>query len=180
MSIDIMIDLETLGIKAGYGILSIGACSFDSKHKFYSKVLPSSNLKYGLKEDSATIAWWQKQSLEAHQESFSGTEDLLFVLGAFSDFLRTLPEDIRHVYVWGNGADFDLPILQAAYTAVGVPAPWSAFNGRCYRTLKNLYKGVEPDKFVGEKHTAIADAEYQAKHAYKILKTHFKPIGHRV
>lgn len=173
MSLDIMIDLETLGTKAGCGLLAIGASSINLEKTFYQKILPASNIKYSLKEQSDTIAWWQRQSVEAYQESFSGTEDLLDVLGEFSDWFRTLG-DPAHIYVWGNGADFDLPILQAAYNAVGIPVPWNAFNGRCYRTLKNLYKDIKPRAFTGVKHTALADAQYQADHMYHILKTHFK------
>lgn len=173
MSIDIMVDLETTGVSAGCGILAIGACSFLGKYTFYDRIHPHSCLTAGLKEDPETLKWWNKQDRAARDEAFSGTKDLVMVLGQFADFLRCLPAPSKVVYLWGNGADFDLPILSAAYSAVGMKTPWEPFNGRCYRTLKNLYKPIAMREFEGLKHTALADAKNQAAHAREILRIHF-------
>lgn len=174
MSIDIMVDLETLGTRAGCGILSIGACTFDEKHTFYRKVLPSSGSTLGLTVDDATMEWWNKQHPDARRESFSGVDSLTTVLGAFADWYRKIPaREKEKKFIWGNGADFDLPILQACYIAAKMKQPWDPFNGRCYRTLKNLYFDIKMDTFEGQKHTALADAINQAAHARKILRAHF-------
>lgn len=173
MSIDIMVDLETPGTKAGCGILAIGACSFDGTHTFYEKINHLSCLSAGLRDDPETLKWWDRQDKLAKDEAFSGTKNLVMVLGQFADFLRGLPATSKATFVWGNGADFDLPILAAAYQAVGMKTPWEPFNGRCYRTLKNLYKDIKMQKFQGLKHTALADARNQALHAREILRIHF-------
>ena len=165
-----MIDLETGGLKAGCPVLAIGACSFDSSEKFYQKISLDSCLSAGLKILPETMAWWDKQDPRAREEAFSGTKDLVMVLGEFSDWFIGLQRTKGDIYIWGNGADFDLPILSAAYQAVEMKEPWKPYNGRCYRTLKNLFYDVKPDKFEGIKHTALADAEFQAAHALKILK----------
>ena len=91
----------------------------------------------------------------------------------FSDWFRKLDGVQKSKFVWGNGADFDLPILGAAFKAIGMEIPWAAYNGRCYRTLKNLYKEIAMDKFIGTKHNALQDAMNQAIHASTILQKHF-------
>ena len=168
---DIMIDLETGGLKAGCPVLAIGACSFDSSEKFYEKISLASCQSAGLVILPATMDWWAKQDPRAKAEAFSGTKDLQLVLGEFSDWFLSVERRQGTCYVWGNGADFDLPILSKAYEVCGMKEPWKAFNGRCYRTLKNLFYDVKPDAFEGIKHTAIADAEFQAAHALKILRS---------
>ena len=69
----------------------------------------------------------------------------------------------------GNGADFDLPILAAAYAAVGLSVPWKPYNGRCYRTLKNLAPVVKLAR-PGTHHNALDDARTQAVHAIKLMR----------
>lgn len=173
MSIDIMIDLETCGIRAGCTVLSIGASSFNQVHSFYNKIDPISSKERGLIEDPSTMQWWDRQKPEARIEAFSGTRTVEQALGEFSDWLRGIGKK-EDIFVWGNGADFDLPILAAVYAKVGMDLPWAPFNGRCYRTLKNLYKDVKAPIFEGMKHNALYDARYQAQHAYMILKKHFR------
>ena len=171
-SIDVMLDLETTGIAAGCGILSIGACTFSLENTFYQKIQYQSNCLLGLKDDYSTLAWWNKQDPAAREEAFSGTESILTALGKFSDFLRSLDAPNDKIFIWGNGADFDLPILSAAYNHASMKLPWAPFNGRCYRTLKNLYKDVKI-KRSGMKHNALDDAKNQAVHAHEILQIHF-------
>jgi hypothetical protein len=168
---DVMTDLETTGTSAGCCILSIGACTFSEELNFYQKIWHQSCLESGLVDNRETIAWWSRQSVEARQEAFSGTSHLVTVLGAFSDFLRSIPA--KQVFVWGNGADFDLPILAAAYHKLGMNVPWKPYNGRCYRTLKNLYRDIDMPAFEGMKHNALHDAKMQARHARLILHKHF-------
>lgn len=161
---DLMLDLETLGVTPGAGILAIGAISLDLKHRFYEKVKPSSNRSYRLKIDASTLEWWDKQSEASRSESFSGTEDLALVLRKFNDFLEELPLEGKELRIWGNGADFDLPILRVAYVETGIVNPIPPFSARCYRTMKSMFAEIEKPKFVGEQHTAIADARNQAEH----------------
>jgi len=175
-SMDIVLDIETTGTAPGCCILSIGAVSTDQRHEFYTPIWHSSQKDmYGLKDDPATLAWWSKQSAEARDEAFSGTAALHIVLGQFSDWLRSLPA--RQKFVWGNGADFDQPIVAAAYEAAGMKNPFG-FNNRCYRTLKNLYKDIKaPIEFEGIKHHALWDAKHEAKHLSMLLRHHFSQFN---
>lgn len=170
MAIDIMIDLETCGTRPGCILLTLGAASFSLENNFYEKFSKLDGEKWGFKKDPETMAWWDKQSPEARAEAFSGTTPVIEVLGKFSDYITSFNQE---VFVWGNGADFDLPLLAAYYNLIGMKLPWKPYNGRCYRTLKNLYKDIKMDAFEGMKHSALADAKNQARHAHKILKAHF-------
>ena len=171
-SADVMIDLETTGTSPGCGILSIGACTFDGIFEFYEKINPTDNFKWRLESSMETLAWWNKQDIAAKREAFSGTKDLVEVLGNFSDYILRVSRNNGNaeVFVWGNGADFDNPILAKAYEVVEMKQPWKPYNGRCYRTLKNLYPQIKMEKFEGMKHNALDDAKMQARHALAILR----------
>ena len=71
--------------------------------------------------------------------------------------------------VWGNGADFDNPILAAAYRRLNMPLPWGAYAGRCYRTLKSLRPDIRLER-QGTHHNALDDAVSQAEHAVRLLR----------
>jgi exodeoxyribonuclease VIII len=87
--------------------------------------------------------------------------------GAVVKYIIPDPKDFL---VWGNGADFDLPILSAAYVAAGFGGPpWKPYNGRCYRTLKNLRPDVPRPERRGTAHNALDDAVFQAEHAIALL-----------
>ncbi len=74
------------------------------------------------------------------------------------------------VMIWGNGADFDLPLLWSAFRAVGIMKPWAPYSGRCYRTMKNLVPTVMMMR-EGMHHRALDDAISQANHLARIVKT---------
>lgn len=174
-----MVDLETLGTRAGCSILSIGAVLFSSSAPewkgptFYTPVNRLSCAQAGLKESPDTVAWWRGQGEGARavlaEADLGTTATLAEALKAFAAWL-TLHTDTKAVQVWGNGADFDNPILSAAYDAAGVPQPWGAYSGRCYRTLKSL---CPSEKIVrtGTHHNALDDAVSQAEHAVRILRS---------
>ena len=168
---NVMLDLETVGTSAGCGVLCIGACTFDLKHKFYERINPASFHAWNLKEDIETLRWWNKQDPQLKAEAFGGTQELIVALDKFHDWFRKLNGgDYKHTFVWGNGADFDLPILAGAYQAVDRPIPWHPWNGRCYRTLKSLLPAVVAPPRASKKHHALDDAIYQAEHAVVLLQ----------
>ena len=166
---NVMLDLETTGVSAGCCILSIGACTLDLDTEFYAKIELSSCYDKGLKDLPSTLEWWDKQDPAVRTEAFSGVDQLAVVLIKFSDWLNSVGE--KKAKIWGNGADFDLPILGAAYEACGMEKPWKPYNGRCFRTIKNLYPDVIPSAFRGVKHNAYEDAKNQAIHLVKICHT---------
>ena len=170
----IMLDLETTGVSAGCCVLSIGATTLDHSAGFYKRISLESSTAAGLTLLPSTMAWWDKQSKEAREEAFSGTDVLLHVLLDFAAWFRLIGSTAK---VWGNGADFDLPILAAAYEACKIEKPWKPYNGRCYRTIKNLHSDVPTNSFRGVKHNALEDAKNQAIHLMKIVNAKGLNLG---
>lgn len=173
---DVMLDLETLGTRPGCAILSIGAVAFD-RHtgalgpEFYMVVNRKSCEAKGLTQDQSTLDWWSRQSAEAKKvlaEAENAPNGLGGALVQFTAYLQKFGK--RDLFVWGNGADFDQPIITACYATVGYPLPWLFYNNRCYRTLRSLgnVKGEAPRQ--GVYHNALDDAKTQALQAVNILK----------
>lgn len=177
----VMVDLETLGTVPGCIGLSIGAVEFCPERltlgaEFYTVVSVSDSLERFLQEDPDTRAWWNKQSAEArqvlHDAEHPDAPSLPAAMEKFNDFLLGLG-GFKSIRLYGNGADFDNPILRVMWDAAGVlPLRSKAgfFGGRCYRTLKNLdellgprYAAPKVDR-QGTYHNALDDAKHQARH----------------
>lgn len=168
----VMLDLETLGTRAGCVVLSIGAVYFDANKglgdEFYTVISRPASVDLGLHEDPDTIAWWAKRTEEARKvlaaaEAADAPHPMAALL-LLNEFLGRS----TNVKVWGNGADFDNPILAAVYHAAGVKQGWGPWNGRCYRSLKNFAPGPS-FKRVGTYHHALDDAKSQALHAIELF-----------
>lgn len=133
---NIMIDLETLDTAATAAILSIGAIAFDEVDTgavFYSRVDLQSCIDAKLTISGSTFKWWLGQN-EAARFAISDAQDEP-VLYAALDGLRNA-FNWEDTIAWGNGADFDLSILDNAYRAFGEEPPWLYYNTGCYRSLK--------------------------------------------
>jgi 3' exoribonuclease, RNase T-like len=182
---DLMVDLEALGTKPGCVVLSIGAVAFDPTTgqlgpSFYEVVNLASCEAAGLVIDPDTAAWWAKQAPEAkvvldQADSPILSKTLMHALERFTFYLDTLDPQGRVGYgkgvrLWGNGSDFDQPILAAVYHAVGMELPWRFYNNRCYRTLKALVPTVKSVARTGTYHNALDDAVTQALHALRIFE----------
>lgn len=166
----VSLDLETVGKNPGCGVLTIGACTLDRKHKFYQRIDPANCRLEGLIEEIDTMRWWSSQNREIREEAFGGTRTLVAVLDDFHDWMRSLNDgDWKNIEVWGNGSDFDNVILAAAYRKVDRPLPWGDYQNRCYRTLKTLLPHVKLVRAT-QKHHALLDAEYEAEHASMLLQ----------
>jgi hypothetical protein len=161
-----MIDIETLGTAANSVVLSIGAVRFDDTgllEEFYCVLNTASCISHGLAVEERTVQWWDEQGEAARkviEESRQGGLALPIALNALASSF-----DWENTRVWCNGLNFDLPILDTAYRACGMSAPWAYYNGRDFRTIKNEFAretvnllAVEP----AVAHHALADAKAQA------------------
>lgn len=196
MATHVMVDLETMGTMAGCVGFSIGAVQFlpeENKlgEEFYAVIDYNSCLEAMLAEEQGTKDWWAKQSAEARKalvySQEGGHAPLEEVLITFNKWLASLG-GFRSIRLYGNGADFDNPILRVMYDAAKVPFLGSKagfFGGRCYRTLKNLDElfGAEfaaPKlERSGTHHNALDDAKTQALHLMEIVRR-IRAIGNRV
>jgi exodeoxyribonuclease VIII len=179
-----MLDLETLGVVPGCVAFSIGAVVFDPPRRqlgseFYAVVNVESCLDRYLREEEDTKEWWAKQSDEAkvallEARDLETSVPLVEAMENFNGWQRAqaLSKNIR---LYGNGADFDNPILRCMYDAAGVKPYAQPYGGRCYRTLKKLDElfgaafAAPKLERQGTYHNALDDAKSQAAHLMDIV-----------
>lgn len=154
----VMLDLETLGKTPGSVIASIGAVAFDPlagafRPEFYAVVDRASCEAVGLEVDPDTLAWWARQSEEARSALAVDPMPLREALAAFTTWWREMEGE----RLWSQGANFDEPILAAAYRACGMAVPWKYHASRDTRTVYEL-AGVVVERGKGVHHNALDDA----------------------
>lgn len=174
----VMCDLETLGTVPGCSVLSIGCVEFFPElgrtgSEFYSIVNTTSCEEAFLETDASTVEWWGKQSPEAREVldlCATGGPTLEEALNKHNAWLQSLAP-AKEILFYGNGADFDNPILRVAYAAAKVKPYAGGYGGRCYRTLKNLeelfgseFRFHKIERGAGVHHNALDDAKAQAIH----------------
>lgn len=168
---DIMIDIETLGVNPGSAILSIAAVKFNIKtgevlKELYVVVDLKSCLEAGLKIEASTFYWWVNQSEEAKIDILKPSMNLSSALQSLSAFINK--EDV----VWGNSARFDLGLLNKAYEVLGIGLPWSFRNERCVRTIVALNQSIrDEEEFIGVAHNPIDDCKHQIKYLVKTINS---------
>lgn len=164
----LMIDLETLDTSPYAVILSVGAVAFTKDTVIAEKewfLDVDQQVSQGRKIGYETAKWWVLQSDTAKKGVFNP---------AFKHFLTNFSMEMVEFFnkncgssgfIWGNGASFDIPILETLLkrNLGSADIPWKFWFHRCYRTVKQMY-GIEKDvQFRGVKHGALTDAFHQAK-----------------
>jgi len=142
---EIMLDLETMGTGPDAAIIAIGAVELNREtgqlgREFYEVVDLESAMRAGGTVEASTILWWMQQSDEARGEFRRAGKPVAQVLQSFTDWIRRGEGDFN---IWGNGSDFDNVTLRSAYIRLGLQAPWSHRQNRCFRTVRNEYPEVE-------------------------------------
>jgi DNA polymerase III epsilon subunit-like protein len=168
-----VLDLETLGVSPGCGILSIAIHPMDnSAHRFYGFCYHASNAEVGLRTEAGTAQWWAAPERAALWEEFCDPESdsVTTLIHRLSRWLAATKEIVPNMRIWGNGALFDWGILEAAATQLGIPLGFDSRHVMCYRTLKNLLPAVQmPKPFLGTPHYAPHDAMNEARHLAELL-----------
>jgi exodeoxyribonuclease VIII len=181
----LMIDLETLGVGTNALILEIGLCFFDSEgiHSSHSIIIDVKNSQdLGFEVDLPTLNWWMSQSPDKFYRLIDPIEPKHTVEAA-AQVVHNLTLEHEHndaIIVWGNGADFDLVLLQNLFKKANKPYPFKYKNHRCFRTIKNILSApAELEYRIDEMlaHTGKGDATNQASHLIK-LNNHY-PYGTR-
>lgn len=173
----VMVDLETMGKRAGCAIVSIGALYFDLEtgelgKEFYTNVDLVSCTRIGLHLDAETVQWWLAQNESARQAL---TENCVLIRGALLSFMEFLEftDKPANVAIWAHGASFDPPILEAAYNLLEIKTPWKYSAVRDTRTIYEL-ANYYPDRAQGTHHNALDDARNQA---LAVIEAHKRLIG---
>lgn len=183
MTDHVMLDLETLGTKAGCVVLSIGAVRFnpfgeplapDDMPQFYRVLDLDDQVANGLAINADTVRWWMKQDVMARAVfDADGTP----VVEALRDFAAFCSPDINLAYgpidgLWANAPSFDCAILRAVADAYAVDFPVKFYREYCMRTLKwqneALKLGAGNYKF-GVNHNAVDDAIGQALFVQRVM-----------
>lgn len=178
MTLHMMIDLETMGTDYDAPIVAVGAAMFDPDRvaplfrldgeplpRFYAAVSLRSALKHG-RLDGDTLKFWLEQGDAARAAICKGTKALDQVLSDLADFYRYMPTP-EPVCVWGNGATFDITLLEVSYRKLfDVKPPWGFRAVRDCRTINSLVDGWGlpdiPRPVTNTAHNALDDAIYQA------------------
>ncbi len=167
--LSVMVDLETLGISQDAIFPTIGACIFSpttgqTHGTFYEYVNQKDQEDLGRTTTPSTIKWWTEQSDAAKHEVIQPGRPFTTVMKEFAKFIP------KNALVWGNGATFDISILENAYHMLNIPIPWAFWSVRDVRTINELAQKLPKDRrvekcdvpFVGVPHRADDDATHQA------------------
>lgn len=170
----VMIDVETLGTSPGSVIFDVGAVWFDLHSGVIRDTLslaidPVDAQRCGLTVDVPTVLWWLDQGEVARRAAARG--DRLPLSDALEALTRKLSQWVKereNLRVWCHGATFDVPMLEAAYRAVGLACPWSRKSVRDTCTLYELggVKLGELTALSAEPHIGLNDALEQVRHAF--------------
>jgi len=166
----IIIDLETGGTRPGDAIFSIGAVCVDldtgNMGDFFYRIIDvESAQKHGLLTID-TMLWWGKQSEDAKSAVFNKEHpDRVDMYDAIQDF-GTWFAACGATTVWGNGATFDISLIEHFFLKFEIPIPWQFYNTRDIRTLVHLVGREYRDQFefAGIEHHALHDAAHEAKY----------------
>lgn len=160
------IDIETLGNVHNSVITQIAAVEFTHKriYRCYStNVSIESCEEIGLVKTKSTVEWWKLNGNKYHAIGVS-TLDIDKALKELFIFANPLFEN----YIWSKGTNFDLNILETAYTlcekhypGFTFVAPWKYNRKLDMRTAFKLFpEKINPGK---PPHNALADILMQTR-----------------
>lgn len=176
----VVIDLETFDTAITAAFVSIGAVRINILSgkvldNFYVNINFNQAKAYGTISKS-TMDWWASQPKETRALLKVNQQPLIKAMYDFACWLN--PND----RVWGNGALFDIGILEHYYNSTNTRPPWKFWNVRDVRTvveigekLFNFKKDEIP--FVGTPHYAIDDALHEAKLISHVIQLIAKARG---
>ncbi len=136
----LMLDIETLGLRPGAPIPTIGYCHFDwdgiKDHGTIAINLGIGNI--GKSPDIGTIKFWLQQSPEAIAKTFFRPQeeqrDWVTALNLLSTTVKFDEKEFGEG-VWANGPLFDLAHLEFWYDQMSEKTPWSHRSPRDCRTI---------------------------------------------
>lgn len=167
----LMIDIETLGTAAKSVVLAIGAYGKDklgNEFKHYVRIDTDSQLAKGRKIDASTMKWWMTQNPNA-KTIFDEKEDDTYA--SLTHFFHEIEGSFHmdEMTVFGNGANFDITIIEDLLSDFDVKVPWKFWNIRCYRTIKNMRPQIKMLR-QGVHHNALDDAKSQFEHLERLVE----------
>lgn len=180
MTINIMIDLETMGVGLNPAILEISAIAFDDRFKvieeFSTGVSLLSSIIAGLEINQSTVDFWKSQSDDAKGILLKNQDCSLRLntaLSEFSNFVKSVRgmDDCEKILLFGNGSTNDNVWMMSAYKACGMNFDEVVLYNEhaCYRQkirdAKSNYGIWIPEEidFDGVKHYGLDDCKHQIR-----------------
>lgn len=168
--IDIVVDLETLGLGDNAPIIQIAAVVFNI---WTGDIIEEFNVHVKLPDDfriqTNTLKWWLSTDPSLLKSILDqGEFDLSQTLVSFQYLIYKYGE----VYLWGNGSNFDNRILKHQMESEGITYPIEYYNDRDMRTLMDVVEpGMKNSDFAKKygiklpetKHDALSDCRYEAE-----------------
>lgn len=174
--LDIMLDIETLGIQEKSVVLNLCAKSFTlsgntppSSFCLHRHISVLSSLWHRLKVDEGTLEWWRQQSQESKDAALAGQQEAVSVDEAMSDLydLFNYYSGLYDIYIWGRGiGSFDLPLLDSIMSDCieNYKRPWKYWQVVDVRSVLNFCRqcGLK-DERSPTPHDAKDDVEKQIR-----------------
>lgn len=185
-TLDIMLDVETLGNNDAPVLLQLAARAFKieegttSLGEFNMLINPQSCNRVGLKCNGDTMDFWLAQDNQVIQDvlvqALSLGFDLEHTLVEFSDWVLGMKKkyNAKKVRMYGNGPSADCTWVRSAYKAAKIETPWKYWDDVCVRTYVDIgirafnFNPKKDMPFTGNKHNALDDCQHQINYVVAI------------
>lgn len=168
-----MLDLETLGTRATAPITQIGIVAmmevpsggFVIGRSLEIAVNIVDQCTQGAEIEAETVDWWREQPGSPFLEAVRHCSPAAAMERVNAFILNHCLGDASKAAIWGNGASFDQPLLEAMAHRCRVPPVWIYRASRCLRTFFKLHGRDEAPGLAYRRereHRAIDDAYVQA------------------
>lgn len=153
-TVHFLLDWETLDTRPEAVVLSCNLMQFDpssgTEHEqlqiTFAAALIEEQVRAGRTMSSSTLEFWMSQGQKAREGLYEGKRPFSMSqgLGTMRDFVSRISKvalnaDAR---VWGNGADFDIAILNSLCAQFKAPNPFRYSASRCARTVMAAYSDL--------------------------------------
>lgn len=206
-NIELMIDLESLGLVMGSPVITIGGVLFDpyasdsseemARRSLLLRIDISDSIKYCDKSkiDGETIRWWFEQKDAAIKALVTGDKPAIpmqhalnalyrychergsFTNKEFFNGISDLPRTCRY---WAKDPDFDMQLLRHYYeeTELDGHAPWKFWECRSVRTVQDLaWPGGSDDRPTFEIPGVAHDARWDAIQQAMVVQAAIRRLG---
>jgi hypothetical protein len=140
--VDIMVDIETLGTSSNSTIFQISAIAFDIETGIYYSTfneIADISKNSSLSVDGRTLKWWLNTDKELLTDLLNkGNMSSKELLTEFHKWLVSQNDDLKNIYLWGNGILFDNLMIQEQLITNGLKYPIFYRNDRDVRTIVDL------------------------------------------
>lgn len=164
---ELMLDIETLGLGVTSVVTQIGWCLFDFEKEHFEHgcffLDPENQMKLGRTIDWGTFKFWMQQEEAARMKMIE--VDVPFNGNVLSEFIDLVKIEAP-TRVWANGTNFDISIIDNLLETYAYKTPWKYNSPRDCRTIWDLCPW---DKSIVNKvkHDAEQDALFQAKQVWQ-------------